>query len=188
MDLLVKALGVALGAHRGQLRKGSGAPYFVHLLDTCKYLMFETDDVEVLCAGVLHDVLEDTSYSKDELESEFGGRVLSLVLFCSEPLNFVGASDIDLRDSWKDRKLHSISKLDSASVDECLVFCCDKVSSLLSIKEDLLNNIDIWGFLRGSRSDVLWYYSQIGLKLSGKIGDRRIFKIYQDLLEDISNS
>ncbi|MCC7575143.1 HD domain-containing protein [Candidatus Woesearchaeota archaeon] len=182
MDLIQRALVRAYDLHKSQVRKGNGAPYFVHLVDTAKYLMYETSDDEVICAGILHDTLEDTSYSEDGLREEFGERVFSLVKFCTELGNNHDSTKEELVSSWKVRKSLSIAKLDSASDDELLVFCADKVSTLLSIREDLLCGVDIWGKLNGSREEVFWYYSEIQKKLGSRLGDKRIFKIYVDLM------
>jgi (p)ppGpp synthase/HD superfamily hydrolase len=185
MDLILKALNKAYYLHNNHKRKGNGAPYFVHLLDTCKYLMYDTYDDEIICAGILHDTLEDTHYSDDELRSDFGERVYSLVKFCTEPLNNVNSSGADQKNSWFERKSGAIAKLNSASNDELLIFCADKVSTLLSIREDLVCGVDIWSKLNGSRKDVEWYYSEIFKVLQKKLHGTRIILLYEDLLSDL---
>ncbi|MFP4567500.1 MAG: HD domain-containing protein [Candidatus Woesearchaeota archaeon] len=182
MDLILKAFSKAYELHNGQRRKASGAPYFVHLLDAAKYLMYETDDVEVICAGILHDTLEDTNYSESELRADFGDRVFKLVKFCTESKNNVNFSKSDLKMSWFERKRGAIAKLEGASSDELLVFCADKVSTLLSIKEDLDSGIDVWSSLNGSYDNIKWYYSEIERVLKSKLEGKRIFSVYQDLM------
>ena len=188
MDLVFKALNKAYILHDGHKRKGNGAPYFVHLLDTCKYLMYDTLDEEIICAGILHDTLEDTDYSEDELKTDFGERVYSLVKFCTEPLNNVNSSEAEQKNSWFERKSSAIAKLNSAKSDELLVFCADKVSTLLSIREDLVCGVDIWSKLNGSKKDVEWYYSEIFKVLEKKLHGTRIILLYKDLLSDLINN
>lgn len=182
MDLISKAFAKSYELHKDQFRKASGVPYFVHLLDSAKYLMYETQDEEVICAGILHDTLEDTRYSDEELKADFGERVYSLVKFCTEDGNRVDVSSEDMKKSWFERKSKSIEKLEGASNDELLVFCADKVATLLSIREDLINGVDVWSSLNGSRDDFEWYYSEIFKAIEPKLNGHRIFNLYKDLL------
>ena len=55
-------------------------PYFIHLCQVVRILREVTDDPEILAAGWLHDLLEDTDYSRENLLSEFGQRVHDLVM------------------------------------------------------------------------------------------------------------
>lgn len=78
IDLIKKAYSYARDAHLGQTRK-SGGPYITHPLATSVILTTVYADTETICAGLLHDVLEDTSVTKAELESEFGSEITNLV-------------------------------------------------------------------------------------------------------------
>lgn len=182
MTRISKAFEVARKFHKHQKRKVSGAPYFVHLLDTAKYLMYETDDEDVICAGILHDTLEDTTYGEDNLKQEFGERVYNLVKFCTNQENGVNSAPEEQKNSWHERKTRSIAKLKYASDDELLIYCADKLSNLLSIKDDLVNSADVWVNFNGSRDKIKWYYTEIGKALEPKLENRRIFKIYKNLL------
>jgi len=75
-----RAIEFALTQHSGQTRKGSGLPYIVHPIEVTKRLSdLGVQDAEVLCAAALHDVLEDGSAGRDEIEREFGERVARIV-------------------------------------------------------------------------------------------------------------
>ncbi len=76
--LVEKAYDFAKKAHSGQLRK-SGEPYFNHVLATAKNLVDLGMEAPIVCAGLLHDVIEDTSVKEEELRSEFGDDIVSLV-------------------------------------------------------------------------------------------------------------
>jgi guanosine-3',5'-bis(diphosphate) 3'-pyrophosphohydrolase len=76
--LIQKAYDFSKKAHEGQLRK-SGEPYFNHVFATAKNIAELSMGAEVVAAGLLHDVLEDTETSEAELEKEFGSDILSLV-------------------------------------------------------------------------------------------------------------
>ncbi|MBR1391807.1 MAG: bifunctional (p)ppGpp synthetase/guanosine-3',5'-bis(diphosphate) 3'-pyrophosphohydrolase [Lachnospiraceae bacterium] len=78
ISLIEKAYRVAEAAHRGQKRK-SGEPYIIHPLCVAEILAELELDKETIAAGLLHDILEDTVMSEEELEQEFGPEVLLLV-------------------------------------------------------------------------------------------------------------
>lgn len=75
---LEHAIDFADKAHRGQLRK-SGEPYIIHPLAVAYYLIDWGMDIDTVLAGVLHDTVEDTSATIDEIESLFGHDVAFLV-------------------------------------------------------------------------------------------------------------
>lgn len=79
---LLEALDFAAQRHSAQRRKGpDAAPYVNHLIEVATLVacVGQVDDVEVLMAAVLHDVLEDTATTAAEVEQRFGARVLALV-------------------------------------------------------------------------------------------------------------
>lgn len=85
MTILDKAIIYATEAHSGMFRKGSMIPYIVHPLEVASIAAQMTDDEEVIAAAVLHDVIEDMSTTREELEVAFGKRITDLV--CSDSEN-----------------------------------------------------------------------------------------------------
>ena len=77
-ELLTRACNFARKAHRGQFRD-SGDVYFCHPLEVAKVLASLELDVVTISAGLLHDVLEDTEITREELAAEFGEEIASLV-------------------------------------------------------------------------------------------------------------
>lgn len=78
-ELIEKAYDFAKSAHEGQTRK-SGEPYFVHVFTTAKNLADLNMDGKIVAAGFLHDVLEDTSVTEEEMRNNFGDEITNLVL------------------------------------------------------------------------------------------------------------
>ena len=78
LSLVEDAYALAFKAHDGQLRK-SGEPYILHPLETSLILAGLELDRETIAAGILHDVIEDTPYSHEDLENAFGKEVAGLV-------------------------------------------------------------------------------------------------------------
>jgi len=80
--LVVKAINFAFEKHRGQERRGNELPYAIHPVIVsqliAKYKSGSSKLDELQCAGLLHDVLEDTDTSVFEIEREFGSLVASI--------------------------------------------------------------------------------------------------------------
>jgi len=77
-ELLGKAYVFSEHAHQGQKRL-SGEPYFTHVVETAKILAKLGMDAQAIAAGFLHDVLEDTKTTEEEIRKEFGENILFLV-------------------------------------------------------------------------------------------------------------
>lgn len=78
LHLIAKAFDVAAEMHEGQLRK-SGEKYLIHPLEVAKILAGLGMDEETIVAGLLHDVIEDTSYTDEMLTEEFGEQITLMV-------------------------------------------------------------------------------------------------------------
>lgn len=103
----------------GQLRKGSGLPYIVHPMEVWQILRNNNCSAIVQIAGLLHDTLEDTDATPEEIEAKFGSEVLALVNSESE----------DKSKNWKERKQHTIDTLAHDPIETMQVCCADKLSN-----------------------------------------------------------
>ena len=70
-DLVADAVAFAAKAHRGQVRKGTSTPYIVHPMEAAAIVATITNDPAVIAAAVLHDVIEDTDYTADDVRRLF---------------------------------------------------------------------------------------------------------------------
>ena len=87
IQLVIKAASFAADKHRTQRRKDADAsPYINHPLGLARVLTEEGDitDVGTICAALLHDTIEDTDTTANELEEEFGAEICALVLEVSD--------------------------------------------------------------------------------------------------------
>jgi len=75
-----KALEFASEKHKGQLDDQARPYFFAHIVQVHSILRDVTDDEEVLCAGILHDTIEDTETTYEELLHEFNREIADLVL------------------------------------------------------------------------------------------------------------
>ena len=86
-----EALEYAAKAHEGQRRK-SGEPFVIHPIEVACVLAEMRMDSDTLCAGLLHDVVEDTSYTVDDMRERFGPAVANIVAGVTDE---DGAADAD---------------------------------------------------------------------------------------------
>ncbi len=78
-DLVTHALAFATVAHQGQVRKYTGSPYIIHPIEVMEIVKSVPHDDEMLAAALLHDVVEDTDVTVEEIRVEFGDDVANLV-------------------------------------------------------------------------------------------------------------
>ncbi len=175
MDLIEKAISFAAQAHDGQLRKGTNIPYISHPYTVGMILLKENCSEEVVIAGILHDTIEDTTVTYEELAREFGSKVANLVQAASEP---------DKSLPWKERKRHTIQYLRTASTEEIQVITADKLHNLRSIRQDLtvLGDV-IWSRFNRGKEEQHWYYSRIVQVLASSRGSE--FSLIKDLEDEI---
>ena len=131
-DLLDEAIIFATNAHKGVERRGKGFPYIVHPLEAVAIAATMTADQEILAAAVLHDVVEDTEYTLEDIEQRFGKRVAMLVNAESD----IVIEGVSSKDSWYERKRYALEMLKNASREVKIVTISDKLSNIRAIARD----------------------------------------------------
>ena len=127
-SLLDKAILFAVKCHAGVERRGKGFPYIVHPMEAMAIAATMTADQEILAAAALHDVVEDTDVTLDEIRNLFGDRIARLV--DTESDRFEEGQD------WRSRKEESLRRLKEATYDEKIVAIGDKLSNMRAIARD----------------------------------------------------
>lgn len=167
--LLDKAICYAVQAHHNTERRGKGFPYIVHPLEAVSIVATMTSDQELLAAAALHDVVEDTGVTLEDLRREFGERVAALVE--AESDKFVeGVSETD---SWRDRKQAAIDRIASAPRDAKMVALGDKLSNMRAISRDYDELGDkLWTRFHApnGRIDHEWHYRGLAQSLNELAG------------------
>src|SRR5262245_43651874 len=151
---LERALRWAAVCHAGQTRKGSDIPYFEHVVAVAMILDRAGFEEDVVIAGLLHDVVEDTEATFDDVAVRFGTAVAEIVLACSE----VKLDEQGRRRPWIDRKRDHLAVICAAGVSARAVILADKLHNLSSIEVDLEEGRPIWDNFNADRTQVLWYY------------------------------
>lgn len=152
-QLIDKAARFAAVKHDGQYRKGSNIPYITHPFGVAMILMEEKQSEKLIAAALLHDTLEDTEATEEELFRIFGEDILMLVKAASEP---------DKTLSWELRKQHTVSNLTAHSTEELQLILADKLHNLRSIRADAFRQgKGIWNRFNRGKRDQSWYYMSI---------------------------
>jgi (p)ppGpp synthase/HD superfamily hydrolase len=128
----VAAVGRAVafaGAHHGDQRRPTGAPYLEHLLEALEVLVrgAHVTSPEILCAAVLHDVVEDTGCTLDEVSAAFGPRVAELVGWVTIPELAPGQDKAEVKEAY----LHGLR---DAPRDAILVKLADRASNVQTLR------------------------------------------------------
>lgn len=162
--LLDKAIIFAVNAHHNTERRGKGFPYIVHPMEAVEIVASITPDQELLAAAALHDTIEDTDVTIDDIRREFGERIANLVH--AESDQFVdGVSE---EDSWHDRKQAAIDRLAAASHDAKIVAMGDKLSNMRAIYRDYMTKGDeLWKIFHAKdKASHEWHYRGLAASLS----------------------
>ncbi|WFU71917.1 MULTISPECIES: HD domain-containing protein [unclassified Bradyrhizobium] len=121
--LISEAAEFAARRHNGMARKGRGnEPYINHLAEVANLLASATDgaDAELVAAGWLHDAIEDTDTTREELAQTFSERVASLVVECTDDMSLPKA----------ERRQKQIEDAPHKSPGAKLIKIADKVSNI----------------------------------------------------------
>ena len=155
-DLLDRAILFAVKAHASTERRGKGYPYIIHPLEAVEIVATMTADQELLAAAALHDTVEDTDVTVEQIRMEFGERVASLVAAESDEMP-EGVSEAE---SWHARKQAAIDRLAHASHDAKMVALGDKLSNMRAIARDHAEIGDmLWSrFHAKDPKDHEWHY------------------------------
>lgn len=162
-----EALEFALHAHNGQFRKGSGIPYITHPVSVSAILAQYGYGEDLVIAGLLHDVLEDTVVAEAELEERFGSDVTMLVQGVTE----------EKRDTkgrpraWEVRKEESLRHMDVASDEVVALKAADALHNVDCLIRDLrIIGDEIWTRFKRGRDRQLGYYRRLSRIVRERLG------------------
>ena len=148
--MIKEAVAFAVEAHKGGVRKGTEIPYIVHPLETAAIVGTMTEDEELIAAALLHDTLEDTEATEEEIRERFGNRVAELVKKETD----------DKRESWVVRRKKKLSQTEQAERELKILLLGDKLSNIRAMARDYLALGDqLWERFNEKRREAQgWYY------------------------------
>ncbi|MBQ0084375.1 MAG: bifunctional (p)ppGpp synthetase/guanosine-3',5'-bis(diphosphate) 3'-pyrophosphohydrolase [Clostridiales bacterium] len=164
MDVFEKALCFATEKHSGQLRKLAKTPYILHPIEVAAIVGTMTDDRELLAAAVLHDTVEDTDTTLEEIEEHFGRRVSLLVMTETEEKR----ENRPPAETWQLRKEETLAILESTKdIEVKMMWLGDKLSNMRSFSREFRKKGDaVWQALnQKDPKKQAWYYVTIAKAL-----------------------
>jgi len=163
--LLDDAIIFAVNAHSGMQRKRSSVPYILHPMEVAAIVGTMTGDEEVIAAAMLHDTVEDTPVTAEQILERFGPRVAELVASETEDKR----PGIPPSESWRIRKEESLDVLRrSTDRDVKILWLADKLSNMRSFfRAWRIKGNAVWNDFN-QKDPVLqaWYYRSISELLS----------------------
>lgn len=180
--VLDKAIVFAVNAHRNTERRGKGFPYIVHPMEAVEIVATITPDQELLAAAALHDTIEDTDVTVEDIRREFGDRIADIVHAESDRFT-EGVSE---EDSWHERKQAAIDRLAAAPHDAKIVAMGDKLSNMRAIARDYaIQGDELWKIFHAkNKADHEWHYRGLAASLS-ELGDTFAYKEFVMLIEQV---
>ncbi len=167
--LLDKAILFAVHAHHNTERRGKGFPYIVHPMEAVEIVATITPDQELLAAAALHDTVEDTDVTVEQIRQEFGDRIAELV-----------------RSESHDRKQAAITRLKNASRDAKIVAMGDKLSNMRAIYRDYMTKgDDLWQIFHAKdKADHEWHYRGLADALAD-LSDTFAYQEFNNLINQV---
>lgn len=143
-----QAIRAASILHKDQFRKGAvPLPYVSHLMAVAMLVSEYTDDENTVIGALLHDTLEDTDYTPDELRQDFGDEVLKIVKAVTEPQN----TD-EKTYTWTERKKQYTKQLKDAPEASLMIAAADKIHNMRCSVEEYFDHHD--RFIKDFGKDV----------------------------------
>lgn len=180
---ILKAGEFAIEAHRGQVRKNEDIPYVKHLFDVAGILIDNGQSENLVIAGLLHDVMEDTDKTDKDILALFspqqGEEILKIILADTETEK--GAP-------WLVRKQTTIDFAAQTDLMEgLLLICADKIANLGSLSKALEESgEDTWKCFNSSKEQQLWYYESLCDILTKRLDNfPKMTSEYKRLLEKV---
>ncbi len=181
VELLERCYRFAQNAHKGQRRK-SGEPYFTHCVQTAEILAELRLDTHTICAGLLHDVLEDTGITREEMQVRFGTNIANLV----EGVTKIGRYELNvslpapLATTTVEARVH---RQRQAETYRKLLFAMAEDMRVILIKlADRLHNMETLKFLSSEKCEqVAKETLEIYAPIAHRFGIWRIMSRLEDL-------
>lgn len=188
-DLVDRAIVFAVKAHHNTERRGKGFPYIVHPLEAMEIVASITPDPELLAAAALHDTVEDTDVTVEQIREAFGERIAELVHAESDQLDgvvFTGGANEE--ETWHQRKQAAIDRLAAASHDAKIVAMGDKLSNMRAIWRDYQSKgDDLWHIFHvKDKASHEWHYRGLAASLS-ELRDTFAYQEFVRLIDEVFN-
>lgn len=173
---ITEAIEFCLLAHKDQLRK-DGRPFSIHPISVGFILQSSGYSESVIVAGILHDVVEDTKYTLENIRDKFGERVSYLVAGVTEDPSII---------DWAKRKKAYLEHLKTVEPEVMAISAADMLDNRRAILRSLEEGFDIWkGF--SATPGMIIKNTEERLAIV-KVLDNEIVKELSSVIEKIKNN
>ena len=185
-ELLDKAIIFAVKAHHNTERRGKGFPYIVHPMEAVEIVATITPDQELLAAAALHDTIEDTDVTVEDIRRQFGDRSANLVHAESDQIDGVLFNGENEEETWHARKQAAIDRLAAAPHDAKIVAMGDKLSNMRAIARDYAVKGDaLWNIFHvKDKASHEWHYRGLAASLS-ELSDTFAYQEFITLIDQV---
>ncbi len=171
-----KAFLFALEVHGHQKRK-DGKPYIVHPFSVANALARNGADDDLICAGLLHDTIEDGGVAPEEILHQFGEEVLRIVLFDTEDKSL----------SWEERKRSTLDALASCDRKCAMLVCADKLANICDVESNLAESGEsVWSQFQYGREKQEWLYREYVDRFA-RLSDLKMYDELKATVERVFN-
>lgn len=175
------ALQFAAIAHRNQKRKGQDVPYIVHPFYVAMILQQYGFSEDVVIAGLLHDVVEDTSTSLDEIQTRFGEQVAWIVGQMTE-VEYSRKESL----TWEEKRAISLAHLREGHPDVGAVKVADVLhnaaSRLIEIQQ---GGVETWAVFSRGALETINFYRQVLAGAEQTLGSHPIVAELRDTIDAV---
>jgi guanosine-3',5'-bis(diphosphate) 3'-pyrophosphohydrolase len=177
-----EALALAARAHRLAYRKGSENPYIIHPVHVALILERAGFCGDILIAGLLHDVVEDTNHTIEEIEQTFGAEVARLVAALTEQKTDANGKKCP----WKLRKHERMAQVRAAGMDAVALAAADMLHNISTTMTDVRRSgASVWQ--RFEQPDLLvWHYRQIATLVAEFLPNHALTQELEAAVEQIA--
>lgn len=186
-----QAIRAAAVLHQEQKRRGKvPLPYITHLAAVAWLVADYSNNEDVVVAAWLHDTIEDTEYTADEIEEDFGEKVRKIVETVTEPKEIDGK-----KLKWKEKKVAYLNQLKTGPDAALLIAAADKIHNMRSIIEEYYDNHK--AFIKdfpGSLDERAMQYQDLSNLLNRKLANdiiaefNHVYSEYKNFLSHVKRS
>jgi (p)ppGpp synthase/HD superfamily hydrolase len=183
-DAIDRALAMAARAHRTQVRKGDDVPYVQHPVHVAILLLKHGFAEPVVVAGILHDVVEDTSVTLPEIRAQFGDDVATLVDAVSEQ-----KTDEAGQRPWRVRKDEQLAKLDAAPIEVVALKAADLLHNVHTTLRAVRSRGDaVWNRFNAPKAEQLWLQGAVVARVRARLGDHPLARELEEAVVALKNA
>jgi len=178
------AIQLAMAAHRSQTRKGSNIPFLVHPISVGITLAMIGVTNNVIIGGILHDTIEDTRITYDDIKGAFGREIADLVMEVTTEKETAG-------EPWITRRLRTINSISTISQDAISIKAVDLYHNMASLVRDhALMGDKLFEHFSSTKNNEHWAFSQVYHALKKRVTSKEemVLEAIRQFIEKVFGS